>query len=245
MHRSWRFGGSALAFLSLSLPMVAWAQVPAGPAGPMRPFAGAAGLIAQPVGEFNDYVGVGGGLGAHFLYRLDPQGIVSLRVDGGFINYGRESREVCLSATVGCRVTVRLTTDNNIFFGSIGPQLMVPEGVLRPYVNAGAGVSYFATTSSVRGTSSGSDAFASTTNFDDATLAWFGGGGLYIPLSIASRPVLIDLAARYTGNGEVEYLRKGGIEDHPDGSITLHPTRSQANLVVYQIGVSIGLGRRR
>jgi len=234
---------AVLVAASLLLPAGAAAQVlgvqpdQAAP-GPVRAHAGGALFIAQPVGEFDDYVDVGFGLGGHLLVRLDPAGVVSLRVDGGFVNYGRESKRVCLSQTVGCRILVDLVTSNNILFGSIGPQLAVPSGPVRPYVNGGIGLSYFATTSSVSGTSSSEDDFARTTNFDDVTLAWSAGGGLYIPLRIGATSLSIDLGARYLLNGEVEYLREGDIEDHPDGSITLHPTRSEANLLVWQIGVS-------
>ncbi|HEX7091058.1 MAG TPA: hypothetical protein VF192_13030 [Longimicrobiales bacterium] len=236
---------AVLAVVLLLLPARAHAQAPA-EAGrrPVRAYAGGGLFIAEPVGEFDDYIDVGFGIGGHLLVRLDPAGALSLRVDGGFVNYGRETRTVCLSPTIGCRILVDLTTSNDIVFGSIGPQLMVPSGPVRAYVNAGAGFSYFATTSSVRGTSE-SDDFASTRNFDDATFAWSTGGGLYIPLTIGSSSVSIDLGARYLSNGEVEYLREGDIEDHADGSITLHPTRSEANLVVWQVGVSIGLGGTR
>jgi len=240
---------AVLVAASLFLPAGAAAQVlsarPGQPApGPVRAQAGGAVFVAQPVGEFDDYVDVGFGLGGHLLVRLDPAGVVSLRVDGGFVNYGRESKRVCLSTTVGCRVQVDLVTSNDILFGAIGPQLAVPSGPLRPYVNGGIGLSYFATTSSVRGVSDAED-FASTRNFGDVTLTWSAGGGLYIPLRIGSTPFAIDLGARYLLNGEVEYLREGGIEDHPDGSITLHPTRSEANLLVWQIGVSVGIPNGR
>ena len=239
---------AVLVAASLLVPAGAAAQVLVGAQpgqaapGPIRAQAGGAVFIAQPVGEFADYVNVGFGLGGHLLVRLDPAGAVSLRLDGGFVNYGRESKRVCLSQTIGCRILVDLVTSNNILFGSIGPQLAVPSGPLRPYVNGGIGFSYFATTSSVSGTAnSDADDFARTTNFDDVTLAWSAGGGLYIPLRLGSTTFAIDLGARYLLNGEVEYLREGDIEDHPDGSITLHPTRSEANLLVWQIGVSFGI----
>jgi hypothetical protein len=49
-----------------------------------------------------------------------------------------------------------------------------------------------------------------------------------------------DLGVRYHGNGEVEYLKEGDIQDNPDGTITITPTRSEANLLTFQIGVQIG-----
>ncbi|HET9982944.1 MAG TPA: hypothetical protein VFQ38_05140 [Longimicrobiales bacterium] len=209
--------------------------------GPARHFAGAAVIVAQPVGAFADNVDVGFGLGGHLLVGAARGGALALRLDAGVVNYGRTTKEVCFSSTVGCRVKLDLTTMNNIAYGQIGPQVMVPTGRVRPYANAGIGVSYFGTESSVKGTSGGQDDFARTTNFDDATFAWGAGGGLVIPVSFGRVPVSIDLGARYHGNGKVEYLREDGITDNPDGSISIHPTRSNADLVTYQVGVSIGL----
>jgi hypothetical protein len=107
-------------------------------------------------------------------------------------------------------------------------------------VNAAIGGAYFGTSSSVDGVDGNDDSFANTTNFDDVTLAWTGGGGLLISLSRGRTSVLLDLGVRYHGNGEVEYLKEGDIQDNPDGTITITPTRSEANLLTFQIGVQIG-----
>ena len=60
-----------------------------------------------------------------------------------------------------------------------------------------------------------------------------------------ARPISIDLSARYHGNGEAKYLRKGDIIDHPDGSISFTPNHSETNLWTFQLGVSMGAGGRR
>jgi opacity protein-like surface antigen len=210
------------------------------PLKPLRAHAGVGLLVAATVGEFNDYVGNGWGLGAHFVLRLDREGIFGIRSDIGFVNYGNETRRVCFSETVGCRIEVDLTTSNNIFAASIGPQLAVPFGPVQPYVNASIGFSYFATTSSVEGINS-SDDIASTTNFDDATFAWQAGSGVRIPVAFGKTPIYIDLGGRYNGNGRVEYLTEGGIIDNADGSITLNPILSDANLWTFAIGATIGV----
>lgn len=196
---------------------------------------------ARPVGEFHDYVKHGGGLNANIVWPVRTESPFALRADGGFIVYGSETQRVCFSGTVGCRVQLDLTTTNSIAYLNAGPQLMVPRGAVRPYANAAIGFSYFGTTSEVEGTNN-DEAFASTTNFDDITFAWGAGGGLLISLSSGATPVLLDVGARYHGNGEVEYLKKGDITDNPDGSITYSPTRSDANLVTFQLGVSVGIG---
>jgi len=231
----------ALTTLSTAL-LAAAAPLPAQtpPLKPERGYGGLAFVIAVPTGAFDDYVGTGFGAGGSFTLGLDHARMLGLRVDGGFINYGRETKRVCFSQTVGCRVEVDLTTNNNIFYGGVGPELTVPSGMLRPYVHAGIGFAYFATTSSVDDLGGGDGNIASTTNFDDVTFAWLAGGGLRIRLSSGKTPVHLDFGAEYHGNGEVEYLTKGGITDNPDGTIKLDPIRSEADLLAIRIGVSFG-----
>lgn len=83
--------------------------------------------------------------------------------------------------------------------------------------------------------------FADTKNFDDITFALTGGGGVLIRLRGGPRPILLDLAARYHSNGEASYLREGSITDHPDGSVTINPIRSQTNFLALQVGVKMGI----
>jgi hypothetical protein len=205
-----------------------------------RFYVGIQGEYARPVGEFGDYVKHGGGLNASIAWPVTRGNPFALRADGGFIVYGSETRRVCFSTTVGCRIELDLTTTNSIAYFNVGPQLMLPSGAVRPYINAAIGGSYFGTTSSVDGVDGNDDDFASTTNFDDITFAWNGGGGMLVRLSSGRTPVFLDLGVRYHGNGEVEYLKEGDIVDNPDGTITITPTRSEANLLTFQLGVSIG-----
>lgn len=203
-------------------------------------FLGVSFLVAAPQGQFADYVRRGYGIGGDFLFRLDRQGIVGIRIDGGFLNYGNETKRACISGTIGCRIVVDVHTGNNIALFGVGPQLMLPTGKFRPYVTGTVGLAYFFTQSSLSGTSDTQD-FANTTNFDDATFAWTGGGGVYIPLGHRAHPISIDVGVRYHGNGEARYLREGSITDNPDGSITITPIRSQTNLLVFSLGVTFGL----
>jgi hypothetical protein len=201
-------------------------------------------LYARTVGEFSDYVEHGGGLNFNVVFPITTGSPLALRADAGFIVYGSETREVCFSTTVGCRIQLDLTTTNGIGYLNAGPQLMLPTGPVRPYVNGAIGFAYFGTSSSVQGTESNED-IASTTNFDDFAFAWNAGGGLLFLLGGRTNPISLDVSARYHGNGRVEYLKEGDIIDHPDGSITLLPTLSDGNLVTFQIGVSVGVGPQR
>jgi hypothetical protein len=207
------------------------------PAQPSRVFAGVGGLVAAPQGEFDRYVGVGYGLDGGLLVKLAPGGVLALRVDGGFVQYGHERKRSCL---VDCRIAVDVNTSNDIFVFGIGPQLMLPDGRVRPYLTATAGVAYFLTHSSLSEANDGGG-FANTNNFDDATFAWTAGGGLYVPVRRGFRPISIEAGVRYHANGEARYLREGSIVDNPDGSISFTPIRSQTNLLLFHLGVTFGL----
>jgi len=201
---------------------------------------GASFSYGRPVGDFLRYVHEGFGLDAFFRWNADPQGVFSLKLDGGFLVYGSETKRVPLSTTVGGRILVDLTTDNNIAWMGFGPQLTFPTGSFRPYANASIGFSYFWTQSSVEGSDDAFD-FANTTNFSDVAFRYGFGWGVLIPFQSGRTEWAIDMGAIYHGNGQVLYLREGGITDLPDGSIILHPIRSDANLLTYRLGFSVTL----
>lgn len=226
-----------LSFLLFALPL----HAQEGWAPPVRGHVGMNLLAADPVGEFEDYVGAG--FGADFFGRLplDPRGILSLRGDFGFIIYGYESKRVCFQG-ISCRVQARLQTTNNILFGGLGPELALPFERARPYLHALMGFSYFNTSSSLEGLGGGDSDFY-TENYGDGTLSWALGGGIDLNVKRGRTPVDLTFGVRYHKNGRVRYLREGDIVDNPDGSITLHPVFSDADLLSYQLGVSIGIPR--
>lgn len=193
----------------------------------------------DPVGEMGRYVDAGGGFQFGGAIPLERNSPVRLRGDFGFMIYGYESRRVCLSAPVGCRIELDLNTTNGIFFGGVGPEVVLARGSVEPYLHAQIGFSYFATTSSLQSSWDWED-FANTTNYDDFMWAWRAGGGMRVRVSGGRRPVYVDLGVERHQNGLADFLTEGDIVDHPDGSITLYPTRSEANLMAFRLGVSIG-----
>lgn len=198
-------------------------------------------ILAAPVGPFSEVVGGGFGLGVHGGLPVGESGILSARVDLGFINYGNETISICV--TQPCRVTGDLTTSNNILFLGLGPQVDLGTGRTRGYLHGGVGFAYFATTSSVRGSGNQGDPFASSTNQEDFTLALIGGGGLLAQIGgSATNPVFLDVGARYHHNGEAEYLRKGDIQDRPDGSVVVRSRRGETNLWSFRVGIRAYLG---
>jgi hypothetical protein len=139
-------------------------------------------------------------------------------------------------------VQLDVTTTNDIAWFGVGPQIMAPRGLVRPYVNGTAGVSYFATISSVSGRDGLNASFAHDTNLDDAHFSWSGGAGVLMPVWRNKRSlVFVDLGAQYHDNGRnVRYLREGGIRDLPDGGLQLDVIRSRADLITWHLGVSVG-----
>ncbi len=202
-----------------------------------RAFLDIAGIGAEPVGEFANNIEDGWGIAIGGRFPIDLAGVVSMRVDMGFINYGHERLYGC---SFTCRVGFDVNTNNNILFAGVGPELAAPMGPVRPYVGLVGGVGYFVTTSSM----SGSDDwhhFANSTNYDDVVMQRRGRGGLQLRLAGGRTPVYLDVGGEYHANGIAEYLGEGDIEDHPDGSITIFPRRTEANLWTFRLGVSIGL----
>jgi hypothetical protein len=205
------------------------------PVGDNRFDLGFVGLLAQPTGEFADYVGLGGGVGAHAVWT--PGGVLGLRADASYLIYGSETRRYQLVPLVDVDVTTR----NQIAAFHLGPQLTLGGDAAQVYGFAELGFSYFFTSSDVSG-SGNIEPFANTTNFDDFTFATGAGGGVRLAVARGRVPVSLDLGARYLYNGRVSYLREGSVTIQ-GGTVYYAPIRSQTNLVLYHFGVTIGLGR--
>jgi hypothetical protein len=196
---------------------------------------GLAAVLAQPTGEFADYVGLGVGVAGHAVWA--PGGVLGLRADASWLIYGSETRRYQLVPLVD----VDVTTNNQIAGFQIGPQLTLGTGDAQVYGYGQLGFSYFVTSSSVAG-SGNIEPFANSTNFDDFTFATSAGGGVRFRVSHGRFPVALDLGARYLYNGRARYLREGSI-DITGNTVTYTPIESQTNLIVYHLGVTMGLGR--
>ena len=182
---------------------------------------------------------LGGGFGGGLLLYLTPERNVAFKLDGTMVIYGSESFRTPLSPTVPF-VDVDVRTTNYIASVGIGPQIYLGTDDLRPYIFGTVGFSYFATQSSVSGTHE-VESFASTTNFDDMTLALTGGGGLAVQLSHGEHPVSLDMSASYQRNGLTEYLTEGDLYELPGGGWAVDPVLSETNLMTYRLGVTIGI----
>ena len=192
-----------------------------------------------PQGEFGDFVDDGYGFGVHAVYALDTSGAVGLRFDAAWVRYGSEHfgtpvypAPCCGWADVG--------THNNIGMFGIGPQLKVPSGPIRPYINGFVGLGYFYTETSINDPYYyGPD--ARYTNFDDTSLAYGGGGGLSMVLGHGRNPLAVDFDVQYRRHDDTEYLVEGSIWDDGFGGVVISPLYGDADFLMFSVGVSIGL----
>lgn len=231
-----------IAALLLAPPLVAQQAVTADAGTPTLPrwSFGLAAELGRPTADFKQNVENAGGVQGHLRVRLDQAGIVSLRLQAGWLNYGNETKRTCLASTPGCRVEVRVNTLNGIGFVGVGPELAWQVGKLRAYGHGLVGTSRFATVSAIDGGLL-PDFVAGDENFGDSGFAWTTGAGLQLPIT---RRVALDLGMNYQGHGDREYLLKGGLTDNADGSLAFAPKRSTANLFAFRFGVTTSLGWR-
>jgi len=213
-------------------------MIPNSVSGPSRFVFGADGVLSQPKGEFASNVGHGYGFNLNGLYKLDYKGYLSIRADGGALQYGREHKDASFYGITG-RISLDLVTTNNIAWGAIGPQIMIPDGPFRPYANAAIAYTDFSTTSTLSDPN-GQYQSASNQNQHDGSHAWIFGSGVQVPFGTSGA---FNLGGKYYYGGRATYLRRGDITDNPDGTITLHPRTSKTDMVLWQVGFSLAIPR--
>jgi hypothetical protein len=193
----------------------------------------------RPQGELGRNIGFGYGISGAYLFSLDPAGVLSIRADVAGVQYGNEWKHVPFSETVGGRVQVNVRTTNYIIPMSVGPQLALPVGPIRPYVNVGVGAQAFVTESAVEGIDNFT--IASSTNQSDVAAMWVAGGGIYVPMLPGLSRVQLDVGMQYVNGGRARYLAPGSIVDLPGGQTSISPLESATRLVRLHAGARIGL----
>jgi hypothetical protein len=205
-------------------------EVVAVPSGFPRLRAGLDLVGAAPQGEFSRYVSAGWGITGYLSQGFGEEGLLGIRLDAGFLNYGNETVPLSLG-----RVWYDVNTSNNIVFATFGPQVEVGGSDMRLYGQAFAGLSYFVTTSNIEGWE---DA-PSTTNWDDVVPAYGVGGGVQIKVKNGLQPALLNLAVRYQMHPNTSYLTQGDVVDGPDATY-LFPVESETNILMFQVGIAFG-----
>jgi len=204
-------------------------------------FAGGLTLtVSQPVGAFRQLAGVGFGITANGTAGVDPAGILGLRVEGGAQNYGRFSTPFQQNGLL-LGIPGRQVTSNDIYWGSIGPQLSVPLGPVRPYAFATVGIANFATTSRLLGAGldGTSQEFVRSTDLSNwsTTQAW--GGGLRVRVARQDgTPVHLDLGARRHYINSARFLAPNAVPGQTAPGFLSRTGR--ADFVTYNVGFTVG-----
>lgn len=195
---------------------------------------------AQPLSQFRQYVGHGFGGGGFARMNLDRGGLLSLRGDVQFINYGNDTKYFTVGGLLGT-TDLQETTSNNIVVATVGPQLTIPLGGPSLYANGGIGVGYFYTSTSLDDPYY-DETLASNTNYSDNSVVYAAGTGLTIPISVGRQVVSLDLGARYNAIGRTHYLTKGDIQADPNSryGVIITPHESEARFMTYRVGVTVG-----
>ena len=194
----------------------------------------------RPQGMLGRNIGFGYGINGAYLFRLDRDGVLSIRTDVAAVVYGNDWKHTPFSETVGGRVLVNVRTTNYIIPMSVGPQLAWPSGPIRPYVNAGVGAQAFVTESAVEGIDN-LTVIASSTNQSDVAMMWVAGGGIYVPMVPGLTRVELDVGMQYVNGGRARYLAPGSITDLPGGGVRISSLESATRLVMLRVGARIGL----
>ena len=236
MSRSHRI---VLALALLLSPLAAQAQ--------SRYTVGLAGLYGQPLDEFADNVKRGFGLDGFGTLGLDQQGAFSLKAELGYIRYNRKSEPFLASTGFGYVELESETTSGVLTFGA-GPQFALPSGPIRPYLGGTVGFARFATNTAIVVPSYASNTGQKESLYDetvssDFILSLAASGGLRFELPFMGRGVLADLGVRWHRNGEAEYVSSDDVIYNGTGEPTITATRSEADFVVYRLGIVIPLGK--
>jgi len=188
------------------------------------PQAGVDLLFGVPQGEFRQFVQSVGGFGGFLTVPVTRSGL-GIRLEGSMVFHGGNCYSGCALETTSYIGTLRA-----------GPQVTLGTGAVRLYGLATAGFSYFSTDVNDR-YGCGCYGYDGTTLQDDFTGSWEAGGGILMTVGRRGR-VALDLGARYQDNGRATYLNNSSVQSNGDGTFTVTPIRTSANLVLYHLGVS-------
>jgi hypothetical protein len=212
--------------------------------GPARYSAGIAFDVGQPLGDFSQNVGTAWGLDGFGTLGLDSRGIVSLRAQLGWLQYSRKTEDFFVQGAFGT-FELESETKSGVLTLGVGPQIMAPSGLARPYLVGTVGFSRFQTETAINVPSNQSNSgtteqLASETPVSDFTLSLTAQAGVAFQLSIfGNSGVLADLGVRYHHNGLAEYVSSNGVQYDGTGTPTITPTTSEADFLTYRIGIVI------
>ena len=233
------------AALPVALPVALPAQVPAQVPAQSR-FGGAlAGVASQPLGDFRQNAKWGfGGDGAVTL-AVDRRGIFSLRAEGSTVGYSAGRSEFVASVGFG-QVLLEEKATNHISTLSIGPQLTVPTGLVRPYLAGTIGLTHFSTATTIsvprEQTSTGQPyTLDERTNFSHTGRTFGGLGGILVPLTALGLNLgsaMLDVGVRYQRNAHARFVRPGDVRLNETTAPSITASEGEANVLSYRVGVA-------
>ena len=213
------------------------------------------GTVGIPRGGLrNNISGVGGGLHGYIGGWIGRRPLL-VGLDLGILNYGRTTDQVPFSRTVGPRVPVEVSTNNNVVETHLSLRLQPRTGRFRPYVEGLAGFKYLFTRTTVGDDDFGDDELgddiAGSTNYDDFALSGGAGAGIDVRVYQQREPgktlraVDVHLGVQYLLGQEAEYLAEGDLTDeNENGQLDrseLDVRRSRTTFLQPQFGVTFRL----
>ncbi|MEO8562260.1 MAG: hypothetical protein ABI601_09310 [bacterium] len=224
---------------------LALALAPATARAQSRITVGAAGIYGQPIGEFSQNVRHAFGLDGFGTLGVDAQGIFSLRGELGYQQYASKSEPFLVSSGFGV-VELESETKSGVLTMGIGSQLSAPAGPIRPYVAGTVGFARFATETSInipadRSSTGNKETLDQQTVSSDFILSLAATAGIAFEIPAFGRGLQIDLGARYHRNGQAKYVSSEGVVYNGTGRPTVTATQSEADFVVYRIGIAVPL----
>ena len=179
-------------------------------------------------GRFQQFVQAAGGFGLYGAVPIALRGGVALRADFSVLFHGFDSWSG----------PPAFNTESYITSLRAGPQLALPLGPVQFYGFWAGGFSYFATDANP---DDACECAFTQTLHDDLTWVSEVGGGVRVALGRWPSGPALDLGVRAMRNGLASYVTGGGVTQNSDGSFTVRPIRSEANLLLIQLGVSASL----
>lgn len=204
---------------------------------------GGAGIYGQPIGEFSQNVRRAFGADGFGTLGFDSQGIFSLRGEIGYQQYASKAEPFLVSTGFGL-VELESETKSGVLTMGIGPQLSAPAGPVRPYVAGTVGFARFATNTAIviaadRSQSGSKETLDQRTVSSDFILSLAASAGIGFQVPAFGRGVEIDVGARYHRNGNAKYVTSEGVVYNGTGTPIVTPTESEADFVVYRIGIVV------
>ena len=205
---------------------------------------GMGALYGQPVGQFAAHVNPGFGLDVVGRLAADQRGIIALRGESGYVQYDASYGQYEYQRR-GSSVVYDHTTRSTIGTLRVGPELTIPLGPVQAYGAVMIGLSFFQTTTELQRTeyyrhSDISYEPVTYTNASDNVFATGGTTGLRIHLGDSGHTrYMLDVGLQYHKNGTARYVGTNGIRENDSVLPTIVTTRTEANLLIYRLGIHI------